>query len=86
MIGPESESPQFSQSTPPPKKRATELCISPKLAIALDKCKINSRDAMHLLMSAAQAFHVDTNNLILNKTSINEDKKKKNFVRINLKK
>ena len=63
-------------STPPLKRRAIDCCITQRLATALDKCKISKRNAMHLLMAAAEAFKVDTTNLILNSTSIHEARQK----------
>lgn len=75
LLGPESESPR-TESTPPLKRRATEPVISSKLATTLDKCKISKRDAMHLLMAAAEAFHIDSQNLIINSKSIHEARKK----------
>lgn len=43
-----------------------------KLAIALDKCKVSKRDAMHLIMAAAEAFGVNVHDFVINTTSIHE--------------
>ncbi|XP_031781453.1 uncharacterized protein LOC116416627 [Nasonia vitripennis] len=65
----ESESPLF-ESTPPLKRRTTEPIMIAQLATVLDKCKISKRDVMHLLMAAAEAFSINTRNLVLNTSSI----------------
>ena len=42
---------------------------------ALDKCKISSRNAVHLIFAIAEALECDVNSLILNKTSIDRCRK-----------
>ncbi|XP_050529224.1 uncharacterized protein LOC126898861 [Daktulosphaira vitifoliae] len=44
--------------------------ITPKLAAALDKCKISDRDAVHRLISTAEALGEDVEKLIINRSSI----------------
>lgn len=44
--------------------------ITSKLAAALDKCKISDRDAVHILISTAEALVEVVNKLIINRTSI----------------
>lgn len=44
--------------------------ITSKLASALDKCKLSDRDAVHILISTAEALGEDVNKLIINRTSI----------------
>lgn len=50
--------------------------MTTKLAIVLDKCKVSKNDAMHLLMAAAEALHIDPKSLISNSKSIHESRKK----------
>lgn len=42
--------------------------ITSKLASALDKCKLSDRDAVHILISTAEALGEDVNKLIINRT------------------
>ncbi|KAL4141736.1 hypothetical protein QTP88_004317 [Uroleucon formosanum] len=53
------------------QSRGKKNFITPKLAIALDRCKISNRDAVHILTATVEAFGIHVNDLILNRTSIN---------------
>ncbi|CAI6374941.1 unnamed protein product [Macrosiphum euphorbiae] len=53
------------------QSRGKKNFITPKLAIALDRCKISDRDAVHILTATVEAFGIHVNDLILNRTSIN---------------
>lgn len=44
--------------------------ITDKLSAALDRCKISDRDAVHILLATAQSLGVNTDALIINRTSI----------------
>ena len=61
-----------SSSTTDSVSRGRQQCITPRLAAALDKCKISDRNAVHLLTAAAEAFGADPTDIILNRTSIRE--------------
>lgn len=56
-------------------KRGRINFITDKLLSALDKCKITDYNAMHLIMATAEALGVDTNTLVLNRTSLYERRK-----------
>jgi len=43
-----------------------------KLAIALNRCKISDRDAVHILTATVEAFDTHVNDLFLSRTSINQ--------------
>lgn len=40
--------------------------MTPKLSMALDKCKISDRDAVHILITTGEAFGIDISKLIIN--------------------
>ena len=44
--------------------------MTPRLAAALDKCKISERDAVHLIMAFMEAVSIDPTPYVINKTSI----------------
>lgn len=56
--------------TSPPIKRGTKACIDEQLAQTLDRCKISDRNAFYILMATARAWKQDTDELILNRSSI----------------
>lgn len=65
-----------SDCSPPPKKRRGTIdIVTPKVVAALDKCKISSRDAVHIITSVLEAAQLDVNAYIVNKTSIHEKRK-----------
>ncbi|XP_050528083.1 uncharacterized protein LOC126898185 [Daktulosphaira vitifoliae] len=54
-----------------PQLRGIKNILTDKLAAAFDRRKISDRDAVHILMATAESFGLDTSELIINKTSIN---------------
>ena len=44
--------------------------ITPRVASALDKCKISNRNVVYLISALAEPFNIETSLLILNTTSI----------------
>lgn len=52
--------------------RGTQDFITQKLAAALDRCKISDRNAMYILMTAAEALGHNIENLILNRSSLRD--------------
>ncbi|XP_050530606.1 uncharacterized protein LOC126899603 [Daktulosphaira vitifoliae] len=59
-----------------PQIRGKKNILTDKLAAAFDRCKISDRDAVHILMATAESFGLDTSELIINKTSINNFRKR----------
>ena len=51
-------------------KRARKEIINHRLSGALDKCKVSDRDAVYLLIAAAESFDVNTSEYIINRSSI----------------
>ena len=49
--------------------RGTLDFFTPRLSEALDRCKISDRNAVYLLMAAAEAFNYNKEKLIINRTS-----------------
>lgn len=54
----------------PKQKRARHNFITPKLVSILNKCKVNDRNAVHILIATVEAFELDLNDLIINRLSI----------------
>ncbi|CAI6356058.1 unnamed protein product [Macrosiphum euphorbiae] len=44
--------------------------ITDKLSAALGRCKVSDRDAVHILLATAESFGVNTDALIINRTSV----------------
>jgi len=44
--------------------------MSPKLLSALDKCKISDRDAIHIIISTAEALGQDISKLKINRSTL----------------
>lgn len=62
------------------KKRGRQNIMTTKLAAALDKCKVSDRNAVHIIIAAAEALGYDVDDLIINRSSIHrhrEDLRKK---------
>jgi len=53
-----------------PPKRARKQLLTPRLAVALDKCKISERDCLHLIMAFMEAVSLDPLTYVINRTSI----------------
>ncbi|GBL80208.1 hypothetical protein AVEN_29181-1 [Araneus ventricosus] len=51
-------------------KRGNINFINTKLVAVLDKCKLSDRDSVHILMATAEALTHNTEDLIINRTSI----------------
>jgi len=76
-----------------PQKRARKQLLTPRLAAALDKCKISERDCLHLIMAFMEAVSLDPSNYVINRTSIRNqrnifrkkytEKIKENFSKLN---
>lgn len=62
----------------PPKecKRGNINFINTKLVAALDKCKLSDRNFVHILMATAEALGHNTEDLIINRTSIQRCRQK----------
>lgn len=60
----------------PQKRRGTIDFITTKVAAALDKCKVSSRNVVHLVGAFAEVFNIDRDSLVLNKSSIHKKRKK----------
>lgn len=58
------------------KKRGRTQWITPRLSAALDDAKVSSGKAVHILIATAEALKVDVSELVINRTSINEMRKK----------
>jgi hypothetical protein len=54
----------------PSTSRGRKSFITERLVSVFDKCKISDRDAVHILTAAAEAFEVDVDPLVINRTSI----------------
>jgi adenylate/nucleoside-diphosphate kinase len=48
--------------------------MTPKLLAALDKCKLSDRDAVHIIISTADALGNDVSKLIINRSTIQHDR------------
>lgn len=55
---------------PPPRKRAKYEMLTPRLAAALDKCKVSEADAVHLSAAFLEAVSLNISDYIINRTSI----------------
>lgn len=56
-------------------KRGTIKFINEKLICALDRCKISDRNAVYIIYAVAEALGHDPDELILNRTSIQDCRK-----------
>ena len=52
------------------RKRGHRKLLTPKLAAALDKCKISDRDAVHILIATTEALGHTADDFVINRTSI----------------
>lgn len=76
-----------------PPKRARKELLTPRLAAALDKCKVSERDSLHLIMAFMEAVSLDPSTFVINRTSIRRqrsyfrkvytEKIKENFSKLN---
>ncbi|CAG5078516.1 Protein of unknown function [Cotesia congregata] len=57
-------------------ERGTINIMTENVVATLDNCKVSSRNSVRIISSISKALELDTNNLILNKTSFNEQRKK----------
>ncbi|XP_018787754.1 PREDICTED: uncharacterized protein LOC108968290 [Bactrocera latifrons] len=66
------EVPRVSKDLSPQakRKRGRRTIITPKLAAALDKCKISDRNAVHILVAAIEALGYNVENFAINRCSI----------------
>ncbi|XP_025405068.1 uncharacterized protein LOC112679470 [Sipha flava] len=56
------------------KQRGSRDFMTPKLLAALDKCKLSDRDAVHIIISIADALSNDVSKLIINRSTIQRDR------------
>lgn len=63
------------QPTPSTSRGKTEF-INERVAAALDKCKISDRDAIHVIIAVVEALGLDTNELIINRSSLRRMRQK----------
>lgn len=66
----EKPGPSQQNETVTVRKKGNFEIMTPKLAAALDRCKISDRNALHILIACAEALGNDVNKLIINRTSI----------------
>ena len=57
------------------RKRGSSKFITNKMLSALDKCKISDRDAMHLIITTAEALGRDVTKLFINRPSLQRSRK-----------
>ena len=73
----DSDSPLSDSSEPPAKKsRGTVNILNVRVVSVLDKCKISSRDAVHLIIAIADALGHKVDTLIVNASSIHRYREK----------
>ena len=66
-----SEDTELEFSSPKAKRaRGSRTLVTPKLAAALDKCKISDRDAVHILIATTEALGHDVHDFVINRSSI----------------
>lgn len=61
---------------PPLKSQGNTNLVTPKLAAVLDACKVSDRNAVKIIVAAAEAFGQCINNFILNKNSVRTARQK----------
>lgn len=69
-------SPTAATAAAVPTTRGTLHFFTPRLSEVFDRCKITDRNAVYILMAAAEAFGRDTENLVVNRTSFQRLRKK----------
>lgn len=57
-------------------ERGTINIMTENVVATLDNCKVSYRNSVRIISAISEALEFDTNNLILNKTSFNEQRKK----------
>lgn len=74
----ESEDDEFpatrNENVIKPKKRACKQILTPRLAAVLDKLKISSRDAVHIIIAVLDAVGASTSDFIINRNSIRQQR------------
>lgn len=58
-------------------KRGSKHFITPKLVATLDRCQLSTRDAVYVLQATAEALGQNTDELVINKSSINRIRRTK---------
>lgn len=61
--------------SPAKKPRGSVNILNEKLVATLDKCQISDRNAVRIISALAKACGLDLNDLIINKSSINDHRK-----------
>jgi len=69
------DSPDIEVSRATKRKGGRQKIITPRLAAALDKCKISDRDAVHILIATTEALGHDVQDFIINRSSIQSYRK-----------
>lgn len=69
-------SPTASTAVTVPAPRGTLHFFTSRLSEVFDRSKITDRNAVFILMAAAEAFGLDTENLVINRTSFQNLRKK----------
>ena len=59
-----------AEPSKPMKKRERREIMSNKLVMVFDQSNISYRDAVHILITAAKAFELNTKNFVINISSI----------------
>lgn len=59
-----------SGASKPKKRRGRREIMTAKLVAVFDRCKVSDRDAVHILIAAAEAFEFDIESLVINRSSI----------------
>ncbi|XP_050499022.1 uncharacterized protein LOC126879795 [Diabrotica virgifera virgifera] len=63
-----------SQQGPSSNKRGRKTLMTPRLAAALDKCKVSDRDTMHIISAVLEALNIDITEFVLNRSSIKRNR------------
>lgn len=58
------------------EKRGRIQWITPRLSAALDDAKVSDRKSVHIIMAAAEALGVNVSELVINRTSIRNLRRK----------
>lgn len=72
-----------TQTTITKKTRGRKEVMTAKLSSALDRCKINDRDAVHIIIAVAEALEVEVCNLVVNRSSIKRYREQSRMVLAN---
>lgn len=71
----EEDDDNFSQIGPPNRTRGKKHFIDDRMLACMDKCKISTRDAMHLISATSIALGHRLEDLVLNRTTVQSMRK-----------